>query len=306
VQGFFLFTQMIIPKYLRPGDVVAVVATAKSVNRAQTLQGIDILRSWGLEVRTGQHLFAKEGQFAGGDEQRAADMQLMIDSDQVKTIFVARGGYGTSRILDRLDFLPMLQSPKWICGFSDITVMQTHLFRLGMATMHAPMPAFFSSTDTRSLERFQTMLFGEHPPLEAPHHQLNRPGLASGPIIGGNLSLLCHSIGTSSELITEGNILFIEDVGEQLYQLDRMMVQLKRGGFLREIAALVVGQFTEMKDDDAFGKTANEIIFEHIRDYQFPVAFGFPIGHSAENHALVVGVDHQLKVNENQACLMLS
>jgi muramoyltetrapeptide carboxypeptidase len=296
---------MIIPPFLKTGDKVGVAATAKKVHKTNTLTGIKILESWGLQVEIGAHVFDIHHQFAGTDAQRAEDFQRMIDNPEIKAIFLVRGGYGTTRIIDDIKFEKLIEYPKWICGFSDITALHTHLYKLGVSSIHAPMPSFFYKLNEIPLNWLQEMLFGKKQVLHAGGHALNRCGVVSGQLVGGNLSIICHTIGTSSEIITKGNILFLEDIGEQLYHLDRMMVQLKRGGFLNDLAGVIVGQFTEMKDDDPFGMTANEIIYDHIREYDYPIAFNFPIGHTNDNHALPVGVVAKFDVSESIASLEL-
>ena len=290
---------MIVPEYLKPGDNVGIVATAKKVSKGNTVKGIDVLKSWGLNVIPGKSLYDEFHQFAGSDEQRLADFQKMIDDPGIKAIFIARGGYGTTRIFDAIDFTHFEEHPKWICGFSDITALQLHLFNLGISSLHGPMPSFFHSVDQNSLDYLKGYLFGCKEKYEIETHPLNRPGKVSGKLIGGNLSIICHTIGTSSEIDTNGNILFIEDVGEKLYHLDRMMVQLKRAGFLDHLAGLIVGQFSEMEDDkEEFGLDAYEIVYSHIKAYTYPVAFNFPLGHTKLNYPVHVGVDGLLSVSE--------
>ncbi len=280
---------------------MGVVATAKKVNRENSIKGIELLKDWGLEVVPAGHLFSISGQFAGTDTERASDLQIMLNDPDLRAIFMARGGYGTTRIIDNIDFSEFLKSPKWICGFSDITAMHTHLFNMGVASIHGPMPSFFYSLHRAALDRLRKLVFGALSPLHVNSDTKNKPGIATGRMIGGNLSIICHTLSTNSEIRTKGNILFIEDVGEQLYHLDRMMVQLKRSGKLDDLAGLVVGQFTDMKDDDPFGITASEIILSHVRDFGFPVAFSFPIGHINTNLALPVGISAELAVEENTA-----
>jgi len=290
---------MIIPDFLKPGDNVAVVATAKKVNRENTLKGIEILKSWKLNVVLGKNIFNSYHQFAGTDAERIADFQEMINDPEIKAIFAARGGYGSTRIIDQIDFGPLKENPKWICGFSDITAIHLHLNKLGICGIHSPMPSFFYSMKKKQLHWLRELIFGEHKKLSIDHHALNKPGQVSAKLIGGNLSLICHTIGTLSEIETNGNILFIEDVGEKLYHLDRMMIQLNRAGFLKNLAGLIVCQFTEMEDDgESFGFNANEIIHAHVEGYNYPVAFNFPIGHIKENYAVPVGMEVYLEVND--------
>ncbi len=295
---------MIIPQYLNPGDKVGVVATAKVVDKTNTENGIDILRQWGLEVVIGHYVFEKYFQFAGTDEQRTDDLQIMINDPEIKAIFMVRGGYGSTRIIDRIDYKPLLQKPKWICGFSDITAFHLHLYRLGIASMHAPMPSFFHALDNTSINQYKSLLFGKKDTLNAHPHLLNKNGSGFGKLVGGNLSIICHTISTASEIETKGNLLFIEDVGENLYHIDRMMVQLKRAGFLNNLKGLIVGQFSDMKDnEDAFGFDAFEIIQSHVSKFHYPVAFDFPIGHTSTNFALPVGLEATLIVNKKEVYL---
>lgn len=297
---------MIIPPFLQPGDKVGIVAPAKKVNEKTTLDGIEVLKSWGLQVIMGKNLFKTYHQFAGTDDQRIEDFQQMIDDHEIKGIFMARGGYGSTRIIDRINFEALINTPKWICGFSDITAIHLHLYNLGIASLHAPMPSFFHDIDKQDLLWFRDYIFGIKSKLVVNKNQLNKSGLAHGKLIGGNLSLICHTIGTPSEITTKNNILFIEDVGEQLYNLDRMMVQLKRIGLLKNLSGLMVGQFSEMKDsEDSFGQSAYEIIHAHTKDHDYPIAFDLPIGHTAKNHAIPIGLPATLNVNESRATLML-
>jgi len=303
--GFFYFYTMIIPKYLRKGDKVGVVATAKKVNKSNTLKGIEILRCWDLDVMVGDYVFEEHMQFAGSDQQRAEDFQKMINDEKIKAIFLVRGGYGSTRIIDRIDFSKLMKFPKWICGFSDITAIHSHLYNHGIASIHSPMPSFFYALESEPLQWLKDKVFGKKQTLVVEHQSLNRDGKTDAKLVGGNLSIICHTIGTPSEIKTQGNILFIEDVGEQLYNLDRMMVQLKRAGLLKDLAGLIVGQFTEMKDDDPFGLTANEIVYDHVQEFNYPVAFGFPIGHSTINYAVPIGVNCKFTVNSENSSLEL-
>ncbi len=297
---------MIVPEFLSSGDKVGIVATAKKVNKENTLKGIAILEAWGLDVKLGKYVFHSFHQFAGTDEQRAEDLQEMINDPEIKAIFMVRGGYGSTRIIDQIDFQPLTSNPKWICGFSDITAFHLHLCKLGIASIHSPMPSFFYSLNDSSLNYFKELIFGKELIYKNEQHVLNKQGVSSGSITGGNLSIICHTIGTPSEIETIGHILFIEDVGEQLYNLDRMMVQLKRAGFLEHLAGLVVGRFSDMKDnEDAFGYDANEIIYSHTKDFDYPVAFNFPIGHTNENYALPIGLNAKLIVNQKGSILDL-
>ncbi len=293
---------MIIPQFLKSGDKVGIVATAKKVHKTHTLEGIEVLKGWGLEVKVGEYVFASHHQFAGTDEERKEDLQRMIDNPEIKAIFMVRGGYGSTRIIDAMDFRPLFTNPKWICGFSDVTAFHLHLFNLGIASIHSPMPSFFYALKPTSLQWLHDLVFGKEMSHTIESHSLNRYGVATGKITGGNLSIICHTIGTTSHIDTEDQILFLEDVGENLYHLDRMMVQLKRAGLLENLAGLIIGQFSEMKDnEDSFGADANEIIHSHVEEFDYPLAFNYPIGHAKENYAITVGMKAKLSV-ERAGC----
>lgn len=291
---------MIIPPFLNQGDKVCVIATAKKLDKENTLRGIEILRLWGLQVTVGDHAFDSFHQFAGTDAHRAQDLQRALDDPEIKSIFTARGGYGTTRIIDDLNFERFLDSPKWICGFSDITAIHFQLFKLGIASLHSPMPSFFHAVDKASIAFMRKSLFGGTDKISVTSHPLNKKGEVSGRLIGGNLSIICHLLGTATKVDTTDTILFIEDVGEQFYRIDRMMVQLKRAGLLNDLAGLVVGQFSEIEGDkDSFGFDAMEIISAHTAEFDYPIAFNFPIGHTKENLSVPVGIVGKLLVNES-------
>jgi len=296
---------MIIPPFLKSGDKVGVVATAKKVNVENTNRGITILESWGLRVEKGPNLYASHGALAGTDTQRTGDLQAMINDTAIKAIFMVRGGYGSTRIIDNIDFSPLIHFPKWVCGFSDITAFHIHLFNLDIACLHGPMPSFFYAITDDSLKWYRDYIFGIGNVIKIQGHSQNKPGICRGKLVGGNLSIICHTMGTPSQIKTNGNILFIEDIGEQLYHLDRMMVQLKRAGLLQDLAGLIVGQFTDMKDDDPFGKDVAGIMLDYVGQYNYPVCFGFPVGHSAQNYALPVGVTVELNVTDHEVFLNL-
>jgi len=298
---------MITPAYLKPGDKVAIIATARKVTASEMESAIKSIQSWGLIVVPGEHLYDQENQFAGSDEMRAADLQQMLDDTDVKAIFCARGGYGTVRIIDRIDFTAFAKNPKWIVGYSDITVLHSHIHRhFGVETLHATMPLNFPGDGSTSsaVETLRKALFGETPDYQFSPGPLSRNGHERGLVVGGNLSILCSLSGTSSELETEGKILFIEDLDEYLYHIDRMMMNLKRSGKLDRLAGLVVGGLSQMRDNSIpFGKTAEEIITDSVKDYKYPVLFGFPAGHQDENLPLILGREAVLDVNTGAAGL---
>ncbi|MEW6468667.1 MAG: LD-carboxypeptidase [Bacteroidota bacterium] len=284
------------PEFLKKGDTIGVVAPARKIAAAEIQLAVDTLKSWGLNVIFGSHLFRSYHQFSGTDEERAQDLQRMLDDPAVKAIISARGGYGTLRIIDRLDFTGFMRNPKWIIGYSDLTVLHAHLHNLGWTSLHAPMLIdFFKNAEaTDSIRRF---LFGEKVSYQAASHPLNRQGKAEGILTGGNLSLLYAIAGSRSDIDTKGKILFLEDLDEYLYHIDRMMMNLERSGKLAHLAGLVVGSMTAMKDNlIPFGKSAEEIIAQAVSKYDYPVCYGFPAGHAEKNLALPFGERAKLDI----------
>jgi muramoyltetrapeptide carboxypeptidase len=264
---------------------------------------LDTLQDWGYQVRKGRTMDScSENYFSGTDEERLADLQEMMDDPSVRAILCARGGYGLTRIIDKIDFSGFADMPKWIIGFSDITLVHSHIHtNYKIATLHAPMAGAFNDggAEGEYVRSLKLALMGESSEYSCPVHPFNRRGTATGRLVGGNLALLAHAVGSGSDLKTKGKILFLEDVGEYLYNIDRMMQQLKRSGKLDRLAGLVVGGFTEWKDTQRpFGSTAEEIIRDAVSEYEYPVCFAFPVGHQKENVALRVGVRHVLDVDE--------
>ncbi|GHB77929.1 S66 peptidase family protein [Persicitalea jodogahamensis] len=298
---------LILPPYLRPDDMVGVVAPASRVRYEDCEAGLQVLRNqWDLEIFEGTTLHEEYFQYSAPDNQRLEDFQALLNNPNVRAILAARGGYGCSRIVDKLDFTMFKKSPKWLVGFSDLTVFLSHINQLGFAALHAPMVKTMTKQGGEvSMESLRKALFGEPLSYEIPGHLFNRSGTGHGRITGGNLCLLAHLIGSDSAVNTAGKILFIEDINEYLYNIDRMMIQLKRAGQLQNLAGLIVGQFTDSRDnpEPAFGKTAYEIVLDHTSTYEYPVCFDFPVGHVADNRALPVGVMATLDVGENGALL---
>ncbi|GET30307.1 LD-carboxypeptidase [Prolixibacter sp. SD074] len=297
---------MIYPPYLKAGDKIAIVSPAGKVNPEIVKHGSKRLREEGFEVEIGENAFAQSGVFAGTDAERAADMQKVLDDESVKAIIFARGGYGSLRTHQLLDWSKFLQHPKWIVGFSDITVFHAFLYLNGVASVHGVMPAFFDQDGVPS-ESFRLtieLLKGKIPWFKEVNHPLNRGGEALGKLIGGNLSIVYSLRGTPFDLSPEGNILFIEDLSEYLYHLDRMMMNLKISGVLEQLSGLVVGHFADMKDGDtAYGKEPAEVIREAVDEYRYPVMFGFPAGHVMPNYPLIMGAQTQLIVGEKESRL---
>ena len=295
------------PDYLKPGDTISVVATAKPLKQGQIDGALDHIRSWGLEVKEGKHLYATSGLFAGTDTERAQDLQNALDDSSVKAVIFARGGFGTARMIDLIDWSNFKKQPKWLCGFSDLTVLHNHVYhQLGIETLHSSMPIFFADgKPNEGSETLRKALFGEWSEMTWTSKFPGRAGSVKAPIMGGNLSVLDSIMGTPSDGSWDGTILFIEDLTEYLYHLDRMMVQFKRAGRLEKLAGLIVGQFTEMQDNDTpFGKDAYEIIWEHVKEYDYPIAFGAPIGHVDDNQPVFCGREVSFMVAGKQSNLL--
>lgn len=288
---------MIIPPSLKKGDTVAIVCTARKVTIEELQTAIDLFKNWGLNVVLGKTVSLEENQFAGSDDARADDLQAMLNNKAIKAIVIARGGYGTVRIIDKIDFSIFKQHPKWLVGYSDITVLHSHVQRhCNIETLHAPMPIGFDKNTATSLQNLHQALFNNTLQYAFKTVRPNISGNAEGMLTGGNLSVLCSINGSVSDIETDGKILFLEDLDEYLYHIDRMMMQLKRSGKLKNLKALLVGGFTEMKDNAVpFGKTAYEIIAEHVSAYNYPVAFNIHAGHINNNNPLIFG--RKIKVN---------
>ncbi len=297
------------PPYLKPGDTIGIVCPSGHMSFQKAAECVRVLQeNWGFNVKVGSTLGGKsKTYFSGTDEERLVDFQQMLDDDEVQAVLCARGGYGIGRIIDRINFKKFRKNPKWVIGFSDITIFHTHLYsNYHIASLHAPMAAAFhdGGYHNRYVLSLKHALEGKWAKYSCKAHPLNRPGEAIGELVGGNLSLLVNGIGTRSELKTKGRILFIEDVAEQKYAIDRMMHHLKRAGKLQHLAGLMVGLFTDTKDTSRpFGSELNELIYEVVREYDYPVCFNFPVSHAQENYALKIGVGHRLKVTTAKATL---
>ncbi len=291
---------MTIPPYLKKGDTIGITCPAgyMPLEKAQTC--IDTLQQWGFKVKVGKTLGnPQENYFSGNDIERLSDFQEMMDDENIKAILCGRGGYGVSRIIDDLGFKKFKRNPKWIIGYSDISVLHAHLNRrLNIASIHSHMAAAFNDgIDNLYIDSIKKTLTGKSPKYKTQSHPFNQLGKAEGELVGGNLCLLAHTVGSKSELNVKNKILFLEDVGEYLYNVDRMMIQLKRAGWFDKIDGLILGSFSECKDTEApFGKVVEEILKEHLYDYDFPYCFNFPVGHTFENVALKCGVQHELNI----------
>ncbi len=293
----------ISPPYLKKGDTILIIATARARSKEAIEPAIDILKSWGLKVETGPNAFKSYHQFAGTDGQRANDLQWAIEHKTAKAILISGGGYGTMRVIDQVNFKPLLKNPKWFIGYSDTTVIHNRLCHLKMAAIHGTM-AFQFTRDKAATNSIKQLLFGEEITYTLSKHKLNRIGIAEGEIVGGNLSLLYALSGSVDDVSGKNKILFIEDLDEQLYHIDRMMLQLKRSGKLKHLKGLIVGGMSDMKDNAVpFGKSAEEIVLDAVKEYNYPVCFNFPAGHIEKNMALYLGKKAKLEVTKNKVSL---
>ena len=288
------------PEYLKKGDKIAIVCPAKKLPEDIHF-AIAELESWGLEVILGDSVGASHHQFAGTDSLRASDLQRFLDAPDVSAIIAARGGYGTLRIIDELDFDAFEKKPKWLIGFSDITVLLSHsIAKLNMKCLHAQMPYTFEKATKASLESIREVLFGDKPSFEYKSDFKNRSGNIEGILVGGNLSLLCAVQGSVSEMDFDGKILFLEEVGELEYSIDKMIRMMDRAGKLKYLKAIIFGAFNEIQPEKvSFGQSAEEVLWEVVKKYDYPVCFNFPIGHIDNNMAMVLGEMVTLEVEPN-------
>ena len=296
------------PPFLKPGDTIGICCPAGYMSAEKADQCIRTLKSWGFRVKKGKTIGGKSNTyFAGTDEERLKDLQLMLDDKQINAILFGRGGYGTSRIMDQIDWASFKKHPKWIIGFSDITILLTHLHeQLNTQCIHGPMAGAFNLQNGKSkyVRTLKDTLEGKPTIYLSKPEKHNLLGKAKGKLVGGNLCLLAHGMGTPSELDTKDKILFIEDIGEQLYNIDRMLLQMKRAGTFKQLKGLIVGAFTDSKDTErSFGKNVYEIISAAFEEYDYPKAFGFPIGHDKENVAIIVGGKYNLVVDKEGVVL---
>jgi muramoyltetrapeptide carboxypeptidase len=300
------------PPYLHPGDIIGIASPAGYISTEDCLDAVNTLQAWGFKVKMGGSVGQRDYSLGGTDAQRLTDLQNLLDDDAVKAIMCARGGYGLARIIDNINFKKFVQHPKWIIGFSDATVMHSHINKnFGIATLHSKMCNSFVAPDkaepiqTETLDSIRRSLIGEKINYPIPINAMNRKGSVTGKLVGGNLKTLETLIGTNSEPDTKNKLLFLEDTGEYMYSLDRMFLQLKRAGMLEQLAGLMIGGFKIKKDDEGeeFGRTLEQVVMEKVSGYNYPVCFDFPVGHQKNNFALKCGVLHELNVQENAVSL---
>ncbi len=290
------------PPFIKKGDTIGIVAPAKWIGQDKYPLIIKTIENKGYKVLRGSTTYKYYGPFAGSDNERLADMQAMLDNPDLKAIFCLRGGYGTIRIIDKLDFTEFIKTPKWLIGFSDITILHNQLHQLGIASIHGQMPLHFANnSENKGLDKLFATLKGEMLSYSINPHLLNRQGKATSQIIGGNVAVLSSMVGTKYDIDTNGKILFIEEVGEYLFRFDRLMHHIKMSGKLSKLTGLVVGGLNNMQDNDiAFGQSVEQIISDLVADYSYPVCFDFPAGHIKENYPLIFGAKAELNVLQKE------
>ena len=297
-----------IPPYLKKGDTIGLICPSGYMPTGKVENCVNTLGEWGFQVKIGNTVGgSSDTYFSGTDEERLADFQSMLDNDDINAILCARGGYGMGRIIDKINFKRFRKSPKWIIGYSDITIVHSHLYsNYSISSLHAPMAAAFNDDGYKNeyVLSLKNALEGKRLNYHCDVHEFNRRGSVTGELVGGNLALLAHLVGSKSDLKTKGRILFIEDIGEYLYNIDRMFYQLKRSGKLSRLAGLIIGGFTDMKDTERpFGQSVYEIIQHIVGEYDYPVCYNFPVSHSDLNYALKIGVEYKLKVGKTSVSL---
>jgi muramoyltetrapeptide carboxypeptidase len=297
---------MIQPPFLQPGDTIYITAPAKAIEESVVLEAKKTLETWGLNVRVAPHCLGRAAYFSGTDAERLADFQHGLDDPSIKAILCARGGYGCVRIVEELDWTAFQQNPKWIVGFSDVTVFHQKINQLGVESIHGIMPLGFTEGSMEAKDTLHKALFGESIILEASPVKENCMGTAKGSLIGGNMTIIYSLIGTELSYTFKNKILFIEDIGEHIYKVDRMLHAFKLAGIFNQISGLILGGFTEMEDTDVpFGKTIEELISEQVVNLGIPVAFNVPIGHIPDNQAVVVGRTVTLTVTQTKSTLLI-
>ena len=302
----------VLPPYLKQGDLIGITSPAGYITMEEVEASVKVIESWGYKVKHGSTIGRRDFTFGGTDEERLHDLQFMLNTSDVQAVLCARGGYGSVRIIDRIKWNHFIAKPKWVIGFSDITVLHAHISRLNIASIHSKMtnsfpddPATADSLQMQTIESIRVALTGEKMVYETTPSEFNRLGTTTGRLIGGNLRTLETLAGTASDILTAGKILFLEDTGEYMYSIDRMFWNLKRTGKLTTLKGLMIGGFGVKTDDegDEFGKTIYDVVMEKVSAYKYPVCFRFPVGHQRNNYALKCGVEHRLMVNTSNCTL---
>ena len=292
---------MKIPPYLKKGDTVAIVCTARKFFPEEAKPAIELLESWGLKVKLGRTIGLDSCQLGGTDTERAADFQDQLDNDNIKAIWCARGGYGTVRIIDMIDFSKFKKHPKWVMGFSDVTVLHSHINTLNVATLHSIMPFTVPKAPEEVRETFKNALFGIKNSYTLPSKSYDKKGVAKGELVGGNLSIIYSLLGSKSSIETKDKILFIEDLDEYLYHIDRMLYNMKRNDYFKNVKGIIVGSMRDMHDNEIpFGQNEVQIISEIAKDLNIPIAFEFCAGHQKDNRTLVLGSQVTFEVNDSE------
>ncbi len=294
-----------LPLFLKPDDIVGVISPSGCIAPEYIDGAVQLLEKWGYKVSEGEFCRIEYGRFAGTEKQRIADLQNALNDDSIRAILCSRGGYGLAQIIDKIDFTKFVQNPKWLIGFSDITILHSAVNNLNIASLHSVMAKHLTelSADLQPIELLKNILGGNLPVYELPFEKPNRIGSATGKLIGGNLSVLAGMRGTPFDLNFKNNILFIEDTDEELYHIDRMIQNLRIGGVLSEISGLIVGQFSVCEEDPRMMKSLMEIISDAVSDYNYPVCFNFPAGHVENNLPLVLGSNACLDINSKNTKL---
>ncbi|WP_299120873.1 LD-carboxypeptidase [uncultured Winogradskyella sp.] len=305
--SFEMTSKLIQPPYLKAGDTVAIVAPSGILkNREREVQqAVDLLKKWGLHAVVGNHVFSKDEHFAGTDEERCEDLQKAMDDPKISAIWCARGGYGTVRILDKIDYTEFKKKPKWIIGYSDITALHNQVHNEGFQSLHALMCVSLTkdlSEVQNSIDTFKSALFGNPENYTLEGSKYNREGDASGELVGGNLTMLHTMLGSKESINTSGKILFIEEIGEYKYHIDRMLQSMKRAGYFDNLKGLIVGDMSKLrKNTTLWGTSVEQLVLDALKDYDFPIAFNMPAGHEKDNRALVLGRTVDLNVRKNKS-----
>jgi len=296
---------LVRPPYLKSGDTIALLAPAGILRSKEEVitKAIRVVESWGLHVKIGKHMYKQQHHFAGTDAQRIQDFQEALDDPSIKAIWTARGGYGTVRILDALDYSKFVKNPKWIIGYSDITALHNQIHNLGFETIHGMMAVNFGSDPeaiVATIATFKKAILGDELNYILPPSSYNRVGKAQGQLVGGNLTLLHCMLGSETSIDTRDKILFIEEVGEYVYHVDRMLQSLKRAGYFKHVKGVIMGDISRIrKNPTPFGKTVEQVVLDNLKDLNIPVAFGLPAGHKDKNVALILGRKVLMTVHVN-------